>query len=337
VAADWRDPDHPPRAEAVEATLESENRWTEHALAHILNRRMQGLTLDALRDWLGSDDSAPCTVGVLHGASDPLDGFRAVLAALGLGHSYVGAVPEASPALIPALVDDVRERLPAMEATTTGAEECLGQAEVLVAQEGDRLGADLRETAEKHGLGADRRLIQPMQISAGVVDGHESDDERERMAEDMLLLEGKGRRHLGLVWAPTNHAPDAYLQSMARFRGVYPAHADTPGSLQMHQAFLEAQDQSHAYAEGLAFLVSRGAPEPQENPAHVRWTEYEAIGAMEEWLRTHRKEIYSLIARPHLHDQLPEVVPLRTPGGVHTPPLDDDHGQALVDHLTRTP
>ena len=295
---------------------------------------MQGLTLDALDDWLGSADPASRTVGVLHGAADPLDGVRAVLAACGLGHSYIGVVPDASPALLPAIVADLQERLDDVEVTTAEVEECLSRADVLVAQEGERSRAALDDAADEHGIPPQQRLIQPMQISVGVVDGHESDDERERMAEDMLLLEGKGRRHLGLVWAPTDHPPDAYLQSMARFRGVYPAHSDTPGSLQMQQAFLEAQDQSHAYAEGLAFLVSRGAPEPQGKPAHVRWTEYEALSELEAWLQDHRKEVYALIARPHLHDQLPEVVPLRTPGGVHVPPLDDSHGQALVALLT---
>jgi hypothetical protein len=119
---------------------------------------------------------------------------------------------------------------------------------------------------------------------------------------------------------------------MAGFRGLFPAHDDTPGSLQMQQAFLEAQDRPHAYAEGMEFLLSRGEPALQK-PGHVRWTEYEALGQLDAWWREHQDEIYAIVARPHLHDQCPDAWPLRTPGGVHIPPLDDPEGTALVDFL----
>ena len=36
-----------------------------------------------------------------------------------------------------------------------------------------------------------------------------------------------------------------------------------------------------------------------------------------------------------LHDQLPEAWPLRTPGGLHIPPLNDEEGTALA-HFLRT-
>jgi hypothetical protein len=194
--------------------------------------------------------------------------------------------------------------------------------------EGDSLAA----ACEEHGIPESRRLLLGDRYSIGIVDGHESEDEMGRLAEDMLLFEGKGRRRLALLWAPSDHAPDDYLQAMAGFRGLFPAHEDTPGTLEMQQAFLEAQDQPHAYAEGMEFLLSRGEPEPQK-PGHIRWSEYESLDRVHDWWREHRKEVYAVIARPHLHDQCPEEWPLRTPGGVNVPPLDDDDGQAIAAFL----
>jgi hypothetical protein len=119
---------------------------------------------------------------------------------------------------------------------------------------------------------------------------------------------------------------------MARFRGLFPAHEDTPGTLQMQQAFLEARDEPHAYADGLEFLVSRGAPEPQR-PGHVRWAESDGLDTFRSWLADHEEEVYAVVSRRHLHDQLPDRRPLRTPGGLHVPPLDDEEGREVVDFL----
>lgn len=330
VAADWRDPDAPSRAEAVEETLAAPNRWTEEALTYVLNRWMQRLTVERLEAWLLEEDGTDgLTVGVLHGNAGPLDGLRDALAVLGLGHRYVGHVPESSPALLPAFVDDLEERLPDLQAEFAPRGVLFDRADAFMAQPVEEDLGTVQDECEAHGLPEHRRLIRRPLYSVGILDGHESEDEMERLAEDMLLYEGEGRRRLALLWAPRDLSPDPYLEAMAHFRGVFPEHEDTPGTLQMQQAFLEARDESHAYAEGLEFLVSRGEPEPQRS-AHIRWSEYDALQEVEGWIEEHREALYGVIARSELHDQLSEDLPLRTPGDAHTPPLDDTEGEAIA-------
>lgn len=332
TAEDWRDPDHPPRAAAREETLEAPNRWTDQALTHAVNRWMQRLTVEGLTSWVGEDrPSASVCVGVVHAETGPLAGFRDALAAWALGHEYVGHVPDASPAILPAFAEEVKERASDLTIQFQDEEGVYEEAELLLAQAEERPEL-IHEACEDRGLPRGRRLVRPPMYSVGVVDGHESEDEMERLAEDMLLFEGQGRRRLAVLWAPQDHSPDPFLQSMARFRGLFPAHDDTPGTLQMQQAFLEARDQPHAYADGLEFLVSRGDPEPQR-PGHVRWTEYESLNAVERWVASHETDVYGLIARAGLHDQLPTDRPVRTPGGVHVPPLIDAEGQEVVAFL----
>jgi hypothetical protein len=163
-----------------------------------------------------------------------------------------------------------------------------------------------------------------------VLDGHEGDEAQGGLAEDALLYEGGGHRRLALLWAPSDLSPDACLEAMARFRGVFPAHDDTPGALQMQKAFLEAQDDPHAFAAGLEFLVSRGAPEVPQPEGHIRWTEYDALDAVDAWIQKHRDRLCAVVARAPLHDQLPASWPLRTPGDLHLPPLDDAEGTAVA-------
>ena len=333
VAAEWRDPDHEARSAAVEATLEAPNRWTEQALTHALNRWMQRFTVEGLADWLGEEElPTSVRVGVLHSNSSPLAGLRDALATWALGHRYVGHVPDGAPALLPAFAEE-------LQASGLDADIQFG-SEDRVYEEGEAIIAEpesvesVQSACDEAGISEERRLIRPPVYSVGVVDGHESQDEMGRLAEDMLLYEGMGRRHLALIWAPRDHAPDDYLQAMAHFRGLFPAHDDTPGTLQMQQAFLEAHDQSHAYADGLEFLVSRGEPEVQR-AGHVRWTEYDQLEAFADWLADHEDDVYSVIARSHLQDKLPDYDTIRTPGGVHIPPLTDKEGRETVAFLRR--
>lgn len=333
TAAQWRDPEHPPRQEAVEETLDAPNRWTEQALNHALDRWMESLTVEALERWLGTAPAADGqVVGILHGEEEPLAGFRDAIAVWALGHSYVGAVPASSPSLLPAFAEAVGEHLTEAVIDFDSLENTLSRADAVVADPIDRIEDPLGEVCETYDISSEGRHLRAPQFSVGLVDGHETDDEMGRLAEDMLLFEGKGRRRLALLWAPDEHSPDLYLEAMAGFRGLFPAHEDTPGTLQMQQAFLEAQDQPHAYAEGMEFLMSRGEPALQK-PAHIRWSEYEDLDTVDQWWREHRDDVYAIIARPHLHDQCPEEWPLRTPGGVHVPPLDDSEGQETVAFL----
>jgi len=331
VAADWGDPDHPARASAVEATLDAPNRWTEQALTHALNRWMQRLTVEALGEWVGEEAPARSVrVGVIHADSGPLAGLRDALATWTLGHRYVGHVPDGSPALLPSFAEDLEENGLGIDIQFGTEPRVYEDADVVVAAP-DSV-ATVQSACADFGIPEERRLVRPPVYSVGVVDGHESQDEMGRLAEDMLLYEGMGRRHLALIWAPRDHAPDDYLQAMAHFRGLFPAHEDTPGTLQMQQAFLDAHDQSHAYADGLEFLVSRGGPEVQR-AGHVRWTEYDQVEEFADWLADHEEDVYSVIARPHLQEKLPDHHTIRAPGGVHIPPLADKEGREIVAFL----
>lgn len=334
VAADWREPDYSPREHAVAETLEAPNRWTEEALDYALNRWMQRLTLEALTDWLEPPaPDAPSPIGVLHGSAAPLDGLRDAVAVWAGGHLYLGCLPDASPALLPAFADEVQERAEDVQGTFVEEGALFERASAVMAQPDRDEDDAVHAHCDDHDVPKERRLIRPIRLVVAVLDGHESDDARGGIAEDILLYEGGGHRRLPILWAPADLSPDPYLEAMARFRGVFPAHPDTPGALQMQKAFLEARDEPRAFAEGLEFLVSRGAPEIPGPNGHIRWSEYKDLDEVDDWIRDHAEGLYAVVAREPLHDQLPAAWPLRTPGGLHIPPLDDDEGRAIADFI----
>jgi len=315
----------------VAETLEAPNRWTEEALDYALNRWMQRLTLEALTNWVGPSTSASrTTVGVLHGAADPLEGFRDAVAVWAHGHSYFGHLPDASPALLPAFADEVQQRAEDVAVEILEREALFERASAVMAQpEQTDVDAVCRE-CDAHGISGNRRLIRPQRRVVAVLDGHEGDDARGGIAEDVLLYDGGGHRRLSILWAPADLSPDPYLEAMARFRGVFPAHPDTPGALQMQKAFLEARDEPRAFAEGLEFLMSRGAPEIPSPNGHIRWSEYDTLDEVDAWIQDQGDVLYSVAARASLHDQLPSPWPLRSPGGLHIPPLNDREGEQIA-------
>ena len=322
VAEAWQDPEHPPRAEAAEQTLRAPNRFTEEAVAFAVNQQMSLLSAEAMTVWIaGRRAVAPRVVGVLNAGNIPMVGLQDFLAVVLMGHRYLGTVSSKSPVLLPAFVAAVREEIPSLPARFVDISEVWAQAEALIATGSEETRAWAEAQSKLHRIPAAQCLLRGHRYAVAVIDGHESEAEREGLAEDALLHEGLGCRNLALIFAPKSLKPDAYLESFAAFRGVFPPHPDTPGALSMQQAFLEALDLPHAYGDGLEFLLSKGEPDVQ-GPAHLRWVEYDDLGEVAAWLTRHRDDLQLIAARPSLAAHLPRVLSLDAPGEAQRPPLD---------------
>lgn len=322
AAASWRDPAYAPRAEAVARTLEAPNRFTEEAVAFALDQQMSLLTSEAMRAWIGVRRAATSRlVGVLEAGVVPLGGLQDFLAVALVGHRYRGAVSPMSPALLPAFVAEVEREGRGLSASFAPVEDVLAGAEALIASTTEETREEVVLACERHGIPAERCLLRGRRYAVAVVDGQETEAERDGLAEDALLHEGYGCRSVALIWAPDNLPPDAYLESMAVFRGVFPPHPGTPGALKMQQAFLAARNLPHAYGEGLEFLLSKGEAAVQ-GPGHLRWVAYQNLDDVAAWLAGHPEAIQRVVARADLAAQLPGSLPVAPPGEAHRPPLD---------------
>ncbi|MDX1545486.1 MAG: acyl-CoA reductase [Rhodothermales bacterium] len=322
AARAWRDPAYPPRAEAVARTLEAPNRFTEEALAFAINQQMNLLRPRALQAWVdGRQASAPCTVGVLNAGNLPLVGLQDLLAVLLTGHRYYGAVSSKSPFLLPAFVEEVRRHDAALPARFAEVEGVFEEADAVIATGSDETRGWAEAACERHGIPPARRLLRGHRYAVAVIDGHETEDELEGLAEDVLLHEGLGCRNVALVFAPDGLAPDALLEALAHFRAVFPPHPETPGSLAMQKAFLAAVEQPHAHGDGLEFLVSKGVAEVQP-PGHLRWTGYTDLEEVRAWLEARAEQLQLVVAREAVGRRLAAPVATVPPGDAQRPPLD---------------
>lgn len=322
TAASWQDPDYEPRAEAVAQTLEAPNRFTEEAMAFAVNQQMSLLIPDAMRAWIGGRRAARSRiVGVLNAGNIPLVGLQDFLAVVLTGHQYLGSVSSKSPVLLAAFVAEVQQHVAGLPASFAPVEDIFAGAEALLATGSDETRDWAAESWAASGRPADRCLLRGHRYAVAVVDGREDEAERDSLAEDALLHEGYGCRNVALIWAPKDLSPDAYLDSMAAFRGVFPPHPDTPGALTMQQAFLAALDAPHAYGEGHEFLLSKGQADVQ-GPGHLRWVEYEDLDEVAGWLDQQAESLQLVVARAEVAEQLPGIVPIEPPGLAQRPALD---------------
>ncbi len=318
VAEDWKDPEHPARREAVGHTLRASNRFTEEAVAFAVNQQMELVTEAGLAEWLGTDPvGEPLHVGVIEAGNVPMAGLQDYLAVVGVGHRFVGAVSARSPWLLTAFAEEVEER-GGPRALFADYEDIVEIVDALIAS-----GTD--ETIQALGLACEEAdilaLLRGNKYSVAVLDGSESEDERLGLAEDALLHEGLGCRNVALIFAPDGLDADPYFEALSVFRGTFPAHPSTSGSLKMQQAFLAAVNAPHAYGEGLVYLVSRGDAEVQ-SPAHIRWVPYQDLAEVQAWITDHCGELQLVAARRAVSEKLVTSVETVVLGDAQRPTLD---------------
>lgn len=315
AARRWRDDAHPARVEACARTLAEGNRFTAEALAFAVNQQMALIEASSLDHWLGDSVREPVEVGVIEAGNVPLAGLQDYLAVVGLGHRFLGAVSSRSPWLLPAFAEEVEE-VGGPDARFVDHEDLPELADALIASGTDETISHLSSVCDDLGIPA---LLRGNRFAVAVIDGRETEDERVGLAEDILLHEGLGCRNVALVFAPEGLDADPYFEALSVFRGTFPAHPRTSGSLKMQQAFLDAVGAPHAYGDGLVYLVSRGDAEVQA-PGHLRWVPVANVSETEAWIDANAGRIQLVSARDGL--RLSAEVPRVTPGEAQRPTLD---------------
>ncbi|HEX7070518.1 MAG TPA: hypothetical protein VF190_06920, partial [Rhodothermales bacterium] len=334
AAAAWSDPEHPARAAAVDRTLDLDNRFTLEAITFAINQQMDATQPEALESWLdGRTSPRPRTVGVLNAGNVPFVELQDFLAVVLLRHTYRGVLSSRSPHLLPAFVEEIRSNGGAMDVAFRTVDEVFAEAEAIIATGTDETRDRVAALCDEAGILEPNRLLRGNRYAVAVMTGSETEDDLEFLAEDALLHEGLGCRNVAIVCAPSGTSPDPLLEAFANFRGVFPAHPSTPGTLTMPKAFLEAVGNPHAFGEGLEFLLSKGEPEVQQ-PAHVRWSEYESLDEVNSWLRTHAEEIQLVVGREEILAQLPESLPREALGRAQRPAISwCADGRDVIDFL----
>ncbi len=110
----------------------------------------------------------------------------------------------------------------------------------------------------------------PETCAAALLDGRETADDYEALAQDVLALGGKGERSVRLILAPSDVTPDAFLAACAELRALLPAERASTARLRMAAAFVKKSGVPCAYLDDYSLLVTRGDADVLP-PGQVRW------------------------------------------------------------------
>ncbi|NBC01862.1 MAG: hypothetical protein GVY15_13510 [Bacteroidetes bacterium] len=322
AAADWREPDHPAREDAVSRALAADNQCTAEALAFTINQRMHTLTGEALTAWAAKIPQAttPQSVVLVDRGVTPLATFHLWIALVLAGHNVHYHPPKAFPALLPAIATAVGGYLgTAVLSVIEDTEEVQSFKSVIAKSTIKAKSAAVNTKRSKDNVG----------ISIAIVGTEPTDEVWEGLAEDALLYDGAGDTAPRLLFAPATLGPDAFLDACAHFRAVYPAHRDTPGRLKMQQAMLEALNVPHGYSDDLGFLVSKGEAEIQ-SPGHIRWVPYTSADDITSQLPSSVNLMVVADGTAQDIGRVTPEVPVICPGTAHRPPVE---GHLSTDRL----
>ena len=318
TAERWKDPEYDARLNAEQLLYNSSIRATPENVAFAINQRMPCLSVAFLGNFteLNTNVSSEGAhkICVVNRNSVPLDGLREWLFVILNGFEYVGVYEEEPDPLLVGFIEEVKSYYPSLRSA-------FQPFPVDIAAYSAIISLGLKEE-QRHGLLGTHTgsrtpvLSRSPSYSIAVLDGRETRDEREDLAEDVLMYDGAGENNVRIIWAPEELNPDPYFESFAFFRGAYPAHNGVSGSLQMKKALLEAMDRPHAYGEGLEFLVSKGDPDWLA-PCHIRWVEYESLEEVVNWVELNSGSIGHLVARAGIQHSLNVNIPKLQPGLAH--------------------
>jgi Acyl-CoA reductase (LuxC) len=213
-AALWSDPAFPDRAQAVERTLLLDNTFTEEAIAFAVNQQVALATPEGLREWLrGRRISRAMDIAVLNPGNVPFVEFQDVLAVVLTGHRYLGALSSRSPYLLPAFIAGVAARVATLPVRFVTFAAAVQNAEAVIASGDAATVEQIAVVCESNSIGPQFRLLRGHRFGVAILDGQETEDELEAVAEDALMHEGRGCRNVAIIWAPAGYAPDALLEA----------------------------------------------------------------------------------------------------------------------------
>ncbi len=331
VAENWRDPEHPARAEAASEVLSGDRRFTEESVAFSLNHFAESVATGAIAEWVGDGSAEGGTVAVISLGRTPTEGLFETVAAALAGHRVALAVAGATAPLARAFFDELDEKADGSPVRLVRESEALDVSDAVVAIATDAELQQITETAAAASIPDDLIFAPVANGGVAVIDGTESRADLSGLAEDALLHEGGTPQSVRIVFAPTELDPDGFLETLAGFREMFPPHPATDGSLVMRAAFLEAAKSPLAVGPG--FLLSKGAPEWLEQ-SHIRWCTYDAIEEVVQWTDEHKDEIGFVSASRKVASALseaglPDEIEVLGPGDAHRPvagqpPLSED-------------
>ncbi|PQB04474.1 acyl-CoA reductase [Aureitalea marina] len=208
---------------ALERSSHANGWFKRESLLFALRQWGQLLTIDNLENWTDPYTFTKTphykTVGVVAAGNIPLVGFHDLLAVLISGSNLNMRQSRNDKFLLPALVSILESVEPAFKGRVKFTEDKLQDFDAVIAT-----GSNNTARYFDYYFGRYPHIIRRNRNGVAVLDGTETSEQLEGLAEDIFRYFGLGCRNVSKLFVPENYNFDAFFQAMYSKRSVIDHH-----------------------------------------------------------------------------------------------------------------
>lgn len=210
--------EQPPALQAAKEEAYYQNSWftpefIELAVNNIINQFLDpGVLSEAVaRYQIPVETARPRTIGVVMAGNIPLVGFHDFLLCFLSGHKQVIKISSRDKVLLPHLVRAMAEADPNINTMASFADSLKG-CDAYIATGSNNTARYFEQYFAKYP-----HIIRKNRTGIAILDGSESTEELNRLADDIQLYYGLGCRNITQVWVPGEYDFTPLLKALDRY------------------------------------------------------------------------------------------------------------------------
>ncbi len=271
----------------VLAQSEQNNPWfTRDFQKFALGYWAENLTSEKLANWLQGYrfQSSPKTVGLVLAGNIPMVGFHDVLCVLLSGNKAQIKLSSKDPYLIPFLLNFWKSINDSLDFEWV---EKLENFDAVIATGSDNSSLYFEQYFNHYP-----NIIRKNRTSVAVLNGYETEEELEGLADDLLIYFGLGCRNVTQIWLPNGYNQDLLFKALYKYHPLI-QHNKYYSSYEYQRAiYLLNKDEIWDNN----FLLLKKSEALFAPVAVVNITEYESVSQINEFLNHHSEKIQAVVS-----------------------------------------
>jgi hypothetical protein len=234
----WRISD--PELRAVMEEAQASNPWFIPAFVHhALAETARLLKKENLGEWTGRypagrlEPGHPRTIGTVMAGNIPLAGFHDFLSILMSGNRFRGKLSARDDKLLPFLASRLTGFEPRLAPYINFEESRLGPIDAMIAT-----GSDNSSRYFEYYFGRYPHIFRRNRNGTALLDGTETEDELERLADDIFIYFGMGCRSVAKLFVPRNYDFAPLFRKMEKYNALIDHHKYANNYLYQRTVFL---------------------------------------------------------------------------------------------------
>ncbi|WP_027000791.1 acyl-CoA reductase [Eisenibacter elegans] len=294
--------------------IEQENPWfTPESLDFALAGIGRFLDAEALAKWVSAYPSLaqarqqPKRIGVIMAGNIPAVGFHDFLSVLLSGHQLQAKLSSQDSLLLPFIASQLLEIAPDFAPYIQWVER-LEQPDAVIAT-----GSDNTYRYFEHYFGQYPHILRRNRVSCAVLDGNESAQDLQALAEDVFRYFGLGCRNVAKLFVPKGYSPVMLLDNFEHWNHL--AHHNKYMNNYSYRRSVLLINQLHHWDNGFLLLREDETLTSHIGVLHLGY--YEDDAALDSQLRAQADKLQCVVSR---QGYWPNSLPL---GTAQTPVLED--------------